>query len=81
MEEEALADALVERGLGLLAEFEEGDESDEVLTLLVRWLEGARLTDRADEPERRTGGVRRAGRDNAGAPVARAGRPRVAGWP
>jgi hypothetical protein len=50
-----LAEALVARGIDLCFELGELDEelSGRALELLLRWLSGTRLTDRADEPERR----------------------------
>jgi hypothetical protein len=49
----ALAEELVARGLDLWLETEDEAERDEALELLMRWLAGERLTDRADEPELR----------------------------
>jgi CHAT domain-containing protein len=49
----ALAEELVARGLDLWLELEDGAERDEALGLLMRWLAGAQLTERADEAELR----------------------------
>jgi len=53
--EAALAEALVERGLDLWLELrDDGDpRADQALELLLRWIGGEQLTERADEPERR----------------------------
>ena len=47
----ALAEELVARGLDLWLEMEDEAEADETLELLMRWLAGAQLTERADENE------------------------------
>jgi CHAT domain len=54
-DEAALAAALVERGLDFWLELRDGEDrrADTVLELLLRWMGGERLTERADEPERR----------------------------
>ncbi len=49
----ALAEELVARGLDLWLEIEDEAESDETLELLMRWLAGEQLTERADEHELR----------------------------
>jgi hypothetical protein len=49
----ALAEELVARGLDLWLEIEDEEEADEALDLLMRWLAGAQLTERADEDELR----------------------------
>src|SRR5262245_55388089 len=49
----ALAEELVARGVDLWLELEDEAERDEVLDLLLRWLGGEQLTERADEPELR----------------------------
>lgn len=49
----ALAEELVARGIDLWLDMDEGEERDEALELLMRWLAGARLTERADEAELR----------------------------
>jgi CHAT domain-containing protein len=49
----ALAEELVARGVDLWLEIEDETESDEVLELLMRWLAGEQLTERADENELR----------------------------
>jgi CHAT domain-containing protein len=49
----ALAEELVARGLDLWLEMEDEDERDEALELLMRWLGGEQLTERADEHELR----------------------------
>ena len=49
----ALAEELVARGVDLWLELEDEAERDEALDLLMRWLGGEQLTERADEPELR----------------------------
>ena len=49
----ALAEELVARGLDLWLELEDEAERDEALELLMRWLGGEQLTERADENELR----------------------------
>jgi CHAT domain-containing protein len=49
----ALAEELVARGIDLWLELEGDAEQDEVLELLMRWLAGEQLTERADEDELR----------------------------
>jgi hypothetical protein len=49
----ALAEELVARGIDLWLELDDESERDEALELLMRWLAGERLTERADEHELR----------------------------
>jgi hypothetical protein len=49
----ALAEELVARGLDLWLELDDEAEQDQVLELLMRWLAGEQLTERADENELR----------------------------
>ena len=49
----ALAEELVARGIDLWLELEDEGQRDEALQLLMRWLAGEQLTERADENELR----------------------------